>query len=161
MKLSIDSSSISAMQLGLQFATQYFQLSIAHSSVSPDLSSIQFCIWTFLSWFTHQHWTSDVWRMCGGQEAELLHSDKRSVTEWQRAKVEKEHLNSKWQESPSKQKTPNPLLTIWEMNHTGCELLCWCWDSHCISLYLPYYKPATTDTQAGPEGHSLMKLPIC
>lgn len=98
--------------------------------------------------------------MCGGQEAELLHSDKRSVTEWQRAKVEKEHLNSKLQESPSKQKTQTlysqfgKLITLDVNCFVGAR-------TASVSLYLPYYKPAMTDTQAGPEAYSLMKLPIC
>lgn len=54
-KLSTDSSSISDMQLGLQFATQYFCLSIAYRSGPTELSSMQFCIRTFLSWSTHHH----------------------------------------------------------------------------------------------------------
>lgn len=98
-----------------------------------------------------------------GQGAELLRSDKRSVTEWWRARVGKEHSGSKWQESPSKQKNPNPVLTIWVSNHTGCELLCWSWDSHCIfvsALLEASYDWCFHQCRQG-EGHPLVKLPIC
>lgn len=146
MELSTDSSSISATQLGLQFATQYFQLTTAHRSGLTELSSMQFCIWTFLSWSTHHHWTSCMWRMCFRDGNRAASQWQKVITEWWRAKAEKEHLNSKWQESPSKQKTPKPLLTVWESNPNGCELLCW-WDSHCICTYFTTSQPWLTHRQ--------------
>lgn len=158
-KLSTDSSSISAMQLGLQFPTQYFWLCIAHRSGLTEPSSMQFCIWTFLSWPAHHHWTSHVGRMSFRAGSRAASEWQRSVTEWWRAKAEKEHLNSKQQESPSKQKTPNSLLTIWESNHTGCELLCWGWDSHCV--FVSTLLQASHDWHTSrAEGQSLMKLPF-
>lgn len=62
MKLYTDSFSISATQLGLQFATQHFQVSIAHRSGLTELSSMQLCIWTWLSWSTHHHWAINMWK---------------------------------------------------------------------------------------------------
>lgn len=73
-----------------------------------------------------------------GQGAELLHGDKRSVTEWWRAQTRKKHLDSKWQESPSKQKTPNPVCAIWVSNHP-LDVNCFVGaGTATVFLYLPY-----------------------